>query len=338
MPQCFYDLLAVDKNATEDEIKKAYRKKALKCHPDKGGTEEEFKKVGEAYQVLSDKRQRQIYDQRGHAGLQQGGGGGGGGHGFHGGIDPHDIFRAFFEQGGMQGGPGVRFHAGGPGVQTFTFGGMNGMNAGGFGGDGMDPFQQMFMGGMGGGGGPRVQALALTLEEVFKGGDVKRQIGGKQCGIPIEKGVHTGTEMTLDVDGQTVKVRLQMQAHHTFTREGPESANLNMKLVVPLLDILMGGIVKTKDIAGEDLKLEIPPMSRGVPLVVRNKGLPYQGMDTTRGDLVVVPVLIEPEIWSQVVGWIRMGLMAVMFMYMFSNPAMFFIGVMILPKILKAIE
>lgn len=88
----FYKLLEVDKNASDSEIKKAYRKLAIKHHPDKGGDPEVFKELSKAYEVLSDKDKRSTYDQFGEEGLEGGGGG-----------DPSDIFSAFFGGGG--GGP-----------------------------------------------------------------------------------------------------------------------------------------------------------------------------------------------------------------------------------------
>lgn len=107
MGKDYYKMLGISKTATEDEIKKAYRKLALKYHPDKNknpGAEEMFKNVAEAYEVLSDKKKREIYDQYGEEGLKgnPGGhsGGGGQGHGgnytysFHG--DPRATFAQFF--------------------------------------------------------------------------------------------------------------------------------------------------------------------------------------------------------------------------------------------------
>lgn len=86
----FYEILGVSKNATEDEIKKAYRKAAMKNHPDKGGDPEKFKELAQAYEVLSDSQKREIYDRYGEDALKEGMGGGGGMH------DPFDIFESFF--------------------------------------------------------------------------------------------------------------------------------------------------------------------------------------------------------------------------------------------------
>ncbi|KAJ8552055.1 hypothetical protein K7X08_028498 [Anisodus acutangulus] len=86
----YYEILGVSKNAKEDEIKKAYRKAAMKNHPDKGGDPEKFKELAQAYEVLSDSQKREIYDQYGEDALKEGMGGGGGMH------DPFDIFESFF--------------------------------------------------------------------------------------------------------------------------------------------------------------------------------------------------------------------------------------------------
>ena len=96
----YYDVLGVPKDASEGDIKKAYRKKAVQYHPDKNpddkDAEDKFKEVGEAYEVLSDDQKRAAYDSMGHAAFEAGGGGG-----FHGSaVDPSDLFNQVFGGGG----------------------------------------------------------------------------------------------------------------------------------------------------------------------------------------------------------------------------------------------
>ncbi|KIY62309.1 hypothetical protein CYLTODRAFT_438937 [Cylindrobasidium torrendii FP15055 ss-10] len=88
----FYDLLDVPPTASEADLKKAYRKKALRLHPDKGGDPDQFKEVTHAYEVLNDPDKRALYDARGEAGLSESGG--------MGGMDPQDLFSQLFGGGG----------------------------------------------------------------------------------------------------------------------------------------------------------------------------------------------------------------------------------------------
>ncbi|MCD7972604.1 MAG: molecular chaperone DnaJ [Candidatus Azobacteroides sp.] len=150
----YYEVLGVNKNASEDEIKKAYRKKAIEFHPDKNPgdkvAEEKFKEAAEAYEVLSNREKRQRYDQFGHAGV-------GGAGGFSGeGMSMEDIFSSFGD----------------------IFGG----HFGGFGG----------FGGFGNSGGRRVKRgsdlrvkVKLTLKEIASGAEkkikVKKYVSCKTC-------------------------------------------------------------------------------------------------------------------------------------------------------------
>lgn len=109
----YYEVLEIERGVDGEIIKKAYRKLAVKYHPDKNPgdhtAEERFKELGEAYEVLMDDDKRAAYDRYGHAAFQQGGGGGGG---FH---DPADLFREVFGAGGGAGGIFEHFFGGGGG-------------------------------------------------------------------------------------------------------------------------------------------------------------------------------------------------------------------------------
>jgi molecular chaperone DnaJ len=110
----YYEVLEVERSSAEDEIKRSYRKLAVRFHPDKNPgdheAEERFKELGEAYDVLMEPQKRAAYDRYGHAAFQQGGMGGGGG--FH---DPFDLFREVFGAGGGSGGIFDHFFGGGGG-------------------------------------------------------------------------------------------------------------------------------------------------------------------------------------------------------------------------------
>lgn len=143
MGKDYYKILGINKGASDDEIKKAYRKLALKYHPDKNktpGAEERFKEVAEAYEVLSDKKKRDIYDMHGEEGLKGGipGGAGTGGQNFtytfHG--DPRATFAQFF---GSASPFQAFFEMGPPGSnRMFGFGEDDMMDV-----DDMDPFASL---------------------------------------------------------------------------------------------------------------------------------------------------------------------------------------------------
>src|SRR5277367_4650180 len=102
----YYVVLGIERSVSADDIKKAYRKLAVKYHPDKNpgdkSAEDKFKELGEAYEILSNPDKRAAYDRYGHQAFSQGGGFGGGG-GAH---DPFDVFREVFGAGRGGGGGG----------------------------------------------------------------------------------------------------------------------------------------------------------------------------------------------------------------------------------------
>lgn len=160
----YYEILGVEKSASQEEIKKAYRKLAVKYHPDKNPgdhtAEERFKELGEAYEALSDADKRAAYDRYGHAAFSGGGGGGGG---FH---DPMDVFSQLF--GGAFGG----------GFEEFFGGGGGSRRRGGSGG------RQR--------GSDLRYDLEITLEEAAHGVEkeleIERQVGCESCSSKGTKG------------------------------------------------------------------------------------------------------------------------------------------------------
>lgn len=251
MGKDYYSILGVSRSADEDAIKKAYRKMAIKHHPDKNPdnrktAEEKFKEVAEAYEVLSDKNKRTIYDQYGEEGLKGGGGGGssssssgagpagGGFSGFQG--FPGGSFS--FSQGGGSGG----------GFHGFQPRDANDIFAQFFGGNGSSAFSSMFGGGGGLGGGansamdeddfggfsssarghnphsarsktqakPIIHTLALTLEDLYSGVDKKMKITRKRR--------NASGELVDQAKVVEIKVKPGWKAGTkiTFEREGDE--------------------------------------------------------------------------------------------------------------------
>ena len=167
MKEDFYDILGVSKNATDAEIKKAYRKKAIQYHPDKNPgdakAEEMFKKSAEAYEVLSNKEKRSRYDQFGHQAFEGGGG-------FGGGMNMEDIFSQFGD----------------------IFGGAFGGSFGGFGGGSRQSR----------GSNLRIR-VKLTLEEIAQGVEKKIKVKRKK----IAPGTSFKTCSNCNGTGQVVRIQ-----------------------------------------------------------------------------------------------------------------------------------
>lgn len=216
MGKDYYTILGVSKGATDDELKKAYRKMALKYHPDKNkaaGAEEKFKEIGEAYDVLSDPKKRQIYDQFGEEGLKGSAGGTSapdfGGQGFtysyHG--DPRATFSQFF---GTSNPFEMFFNVPGQGSGLAQgFGGQEGMDidinellGGGFGGGGV-PFRSQTFHGHPGSKQQRVQDstiekdVPVSLEDIAKGAQKKMKISRR---IYDESGGSRSEEKVLQIN------------------------------------------------------------------------------------------------------------------------------------------
>ncbi|KAI8324979.1 DnaJ-domain-containing protein [Martensiomyces pterosporus] len=243
MGKDYYAILGVSKDADEDALKKAYRKQALKWHPDrhkddKAESEKKFKDISEAYEVLSDKQKRAIYDQYGEEGLKGGVPGGGGAGGFPGGgfpgggqsfhftssgpgggfggftpSNPEDIFAQLFSglggHGGRRGGHGgAQFMdvdgdmGGAGGFPGFGFGGMpGGMHAGGHGAR-----QQKEI----------TRPLACTLEELYNGCTKKLKVTRRS---PSHTGGLATTEKVLQID---VKPGWKAGTKIRFQKEGDD--------------------------------------------------------------------------------------------------------------------
>lgn len=245
----YYEVLEVSKSASGDEIKKAYRKMALKFHPDKNpgdtAAEEKFKEAAEAYEVLSDPDKKARYDQFGHAGL---GGGGFGGGGFGGGMSMEDIFSQFGD----------------------IFGGQFG---GGFGGFGGGRTQQVR------GSNLRVR-IKLNLEEMVNG--TQKTIKVKK--MKAAEGASSKTCTTCNGSGVQIKVMNTM-----FGQMQTQATCSSCQGIGKIADKIPNGaneqgLIKSE----EEVTINIPAGARdGIQLNVRGKGndAPFGG---AAGDLLVV--------------------------------------------------
>ncbi len=263
----YYDILEVDKSATQADIKKAYRKMALKYHPDKNkaqDAEEKFKEINEAYQVLSDEKKRQAYDQFGHS--------------------------AFSAGGGMGGNPFAGGARSGPFTWTYTTRGGGGQNPfTDF--DFNDPFE-VFETFFGGGGFARRAArprysLKIKFMEAINGTTKEVKIDGKEHKIRIPAGASDGTRIRFkDFD-----VTLDVASHPRFKREGYD---IYVTEEIPFTMAALGGKkeVKTLD---NGLKLKIRPGTQSHTMVrLRGEGVKHM-RGSGRGDFYVKLNVAVPE-------------------------------------------
>lgn len=254
----YYDILGVSKNATADELKRAYRKQALQWHPDRNKTpeaEERFKEVNEAYEVLSDSQKKTAYDQFGHTAFTQGGMPG---------------------EGGFAGGPfGGASRTGRYGPFTYTYtttGGQPGQNP--FEGFGFtDPFEifEQFFGGASPFGRRASKPhyhLEIDFMEAVKGIEKDVSIEGKRRKIKIPSGVDDGSHIAFADFDVTIGVR----PHPTFRRDG---ADIFVEMAILLSLAVLGGEIAVPTVDG-DVKLRIRPGTQlGTTVRLRERGIPH---------------------------------------------------------------
>ncbi|GAB2774320.1 curved DNA-binding protein [Hymenobacter luteus] len=283
----YYQILGLDKTATKDQIKKAYRTLARQYHPDvnpnDAEAERKFKEINEAHEVLSDDEKRQKYDQLGadwQRYQQAGGGRGGQGGGFD--------WSQYAQGGGFGGGSG-----------NDPFGGA----------DFSDFFSSMF-GGMGGGSGgstrPRAgqdyQAeLELTLEEAYRGGPRTLTVNGKNLRLTIQPGVEDGQTIRLRDQGGpgrhggpsgSLYITLRIQPDARYSRAGHD---LTMDVPVSIYTALLGGEQVVETLSGP-VKITIKPETQnGTRLRLRGKGFPVYRQPGQFGDLYLRLTLTLPQ-------------------------------------------
>ncbi len=277
MSKDYYKTLGIDKTASPDDIKKAFRKLAHEHHPDKkGGNAEKFKEANEAYSVLGDPAKRTQYDQFGAAG--PGMGGGASGFGGAGGFNPNDFGFDFsgFQRNGQNG--NVDF-------------------------DLNDLFSSVF-----GGGRQRVRRgrdiqvdVDLSFEEAVFG--VKKTIQlRKGLDVNIPPGIENGQMVRLTGAGEPIEgghpgdlyIRAHVKRHPFFRMEG---RNLVGDLDVKLTDALLGMTYPLQTLDGQ-IELKIPDGTKfGDVLRVKGKGVPTttRGKDGHRGDIFVRINIVMPK-------------------------------------------
>ncbi|MCW8995339.1 MAG: J domain-containing protein [Psychromonas sp.] len=281
----YYKILGVEKSATKDEISKAFRKLALKYHPDKNpnnkSAEEKFKEITEAHEVLSDPEKRKKYDTLGANWNRYQTSGGG--------------FEDFFSQygGGRRGGTTYEFS----GDFGDLFGGTSGFS---------DFFENIF--GHSGSRGSKFYGaqqrkergqdfeatLYISLEEAYNGTSKDVLINGKKLRIKTNSGTRDGSKLRLKDQGGASRsgkvsgdlyLTIKIQKHPFYEIDGDD---LYFDLIIDLYTAVLGGKKKVKLINGKTINIEIPKGTDGGKLFrIGNFGLSKPGNVGERGDLFV---------------------------------------------------
>jgi len=285
MAEDYYKLLGVNKKATKDEIKKAFRKLAMKYHPDKNKdnkeAEEKFKKINEAYAVLSNDEKRKQYDMFGAEGFKQR-------------YSQEDIFRGFdfngifqeFGIGDMFGGDIFSNLFGGSrrrgGKRSSSYGFQNPFGSRDMGGFGQQGFTR---GGRPGSPQRAETELKINLEDAVSGAKKRVSLdtgnGIESIDISIPKGIENGQKLRLKgkgpIDpytGQRADLfcKIIIASHPRFQRKGND---LIVEKEVKLTDMILGGKVRVKTIDNQEIDLKIPPNSKNNSMMrVKGKGIP----------------------------------------------------------------
>ena len=287
----YYKILGVDRKATQDEIKKVYRKLAMQYHPDRNPgdkkAEEKFKEINEAHQVLSDPKKRARYDQLGpsYSQWEQRGA-------------PGDF--DFGNWGGQRGG-GQR----GGQVNVEDLFGSGGGGMGGF----SDFFEAMFGmgGGMGAGAGqgrraqpqaPRYeQPLNISLEEAYNGTARLLQSGERRVQVKIPAGAKTGTKVRVKGEapgGGDLYLKITVDKNTRFERKNHD---LHTSTTVDAFTAMLGGKSQVKTLNG-NISLTIPAGTQPEQVIrLKGRGMPNLRSQQTKGDLYVrVKVSIPKEL------------------------------------------
>ena len=286
----FYKALGVSEDASESDIKKAYRKLSRKYHPDlnpgDAAAEKKFKEISEAYDVLSDKKQREEYDQIRRYGTAGMGGFGGGGYtgypgadafgGFSGGgagINIDDLLGGLF--GGGAG--GSRRSAG---FTSADFGGMGGMGGGGFGGAQHAAPEES------------TTSTRVSLAQAYTGATVTVFLpDGSHTEARIPAGIKDGQKVRLrgkGLRGGDLKVTVRVSDDSVYSREGN---NLIMRAPVTLAEAVDGAVIEVPLPDASTVKLRLAPGQVGRRLRAKGRGFKAKGGD---GDLLVIPEIVLP--------------------------------------------